>query len=493
MVKWDVLNMITRKFLAIFSLLIVLLLIVIITVSGLISNEGNYVNRSTLKIAEGSMYVYEIIPYKLSSNNLCKLVFESNIRKLNPELDVNKINYIITVQKDYEKAVGNRTLYIYGSDFSKSGIIASKDMYIIIKIDSVRSYSITVNVTLSMKDGYARFGTEYYPLPVTDTGWSLENGSYVSYFNSLNMSKLLVIDKSDHDVKDLAGYGLGEWPFWLKSVKGMYTAVLYGLDDMVNIEGFNVTKPLSGEARIIVLNMSSSAPMIFSVNNIHIKSDEQIYNNKKFLGSEMRILNVTSDEKEYAVSFLKKLDDLCKQNSGCKEMKTYAVFPSTLLYNNNTLIIKTSFDMTIFNDKPWIFINDAASLSKVRDLPNIGYHEVIEVMHGVEYKEHIYITNGFPDLESVSYDKNSMVLLYITVVNENNILGMLDAVLPSVIVKAFNIIFKSTKYSELSMRLIDYEMLGQNLIKNNHTNVIFYVPEFYMIDSLYLNKKDLSY
>jgi len=448
-----------KKFFITFLLIVILLASILLMNSTVFSKNENY---DAIKIVEGSVYVYEIMPDNESlSNILSKSFFESHVKDLNSYLDVNEVNYIITVQKDYWKAVSSKIISINGSDPLETGMIACKNIYIIIKVDTIERDNIIVNITLSMRKGYAHFGIKYDPLPITDTGWYLKNEFYVSYFNSLNMSKLLIIDRRNHDVKDLMGFGLGEWPFWLKDIKTNYDAVLYGLDDTAFIEGFNVTKPLSGDARIIVLNMTSSAPTIFSINNIHINPENQIYTNKGLLGSEIRILNVTFDEKEQIMDLLRKLDTTCLQNTGCREIAMHTVFPGIIMYDNNSIIIKHGLpNIMNFNDKPWTYINDAAILAREYPILNMGYHKIITIMHGIEYKGSRYITIGFPDLEAVSYDKNSKLLLYISVKNKNNIFGMLNTILPSVIVRAFGIAgFELTRYSELSMKLVNYEVV----------------------------------
>lgn len=420
-----------------------------------------YSNSLILSITEGSTYIYEFIPSNSSLNSgLSNFIFESHIKDLNPSLNASNFYYLLTFQRDYWKAIDywknaikwvniNKSTYITINkseyDPLESGVVVGRRVYVVIKVVSVGVDSVVVNVTLSVVDGYARFGLRFSPLPVTDTGWSLKNEYYTSYFNHLNMSKLLTIDKNNHNTKDTTQSNLGEWPFWLKNTKNKYETILYNLDDYLFFPGFDLN--FSGEARVIFLNTSRQSFSDFSIGNVRIKSADQIYSNKWLLPSEMKILNVTSEEKGHIIDSIENLYN----SSEMKTVLNSSVIPLNIQYENNSIIlfkdiISTSVDLS---NKPWIYIKDAAMERSNYD----KHHQMINIIRGIEYNRLKYFTAGFPNLKNVSYERNSGLLLYITV--KINQLGSLDSIFPSVIVRAFGIVgFELTKYQEISMRLI---------------------------------------
>lgn len=81
-----------KKFFITFLLIVILLASILLMNSTVFSKNENY---DAIKIAEGSVYVYEIMPDNESlSNILSKSFFESHVKDLNSYLDVNEINYI---------------------------------------------------------------------------------------------------------------------------------------------------------------------------------------------------------------------------------------------------------------------------------------------------------------------------------------------------------------------------------------------------------------
>ncbi len=429
-----------------------------------------YLNTFTLKITEGSMYVYEILSNNSSlDNNLSNFIFEIHIKSLNPFLNASNFNYLMTVQKDYWKAVNSwnnaiRWSFVNGStyitigkseyDLSEAGIVVCKRIYVVVRVSKVESDRMIVNVTLSMNGGYARFGLRFSPLPVTDSGWSVENGSYISHFNFLNMSKTLIINKNNHNTKDLTGFNLGEWPFWLKNTKSKYEAILYGLDDHSLFLDSNLT--FSGKARIMLLNMSKSSPSKFLINNINIKSEDQIYSDNWFLPLEEKILNVTSEEKDYIINSIKNLYDTSEA-----KVSLSSIIPLTMEYRNNSIILFKDIIPKFVNltSKPWIYIKDAGTIKSNYD----SQHQIIYITRGIEYDKLKYFTVGFPDLKNISYERSNKLLLYITV--KTDFLGSLDSILPSVIVRAFGLVgFEITRYSEVSMKLVKYMSGGNTLL-----------------------------
>ncbi|MGC8949533.1 MAG: hypothetical protein ACP5OK_09390 [Thermoprotei archaeon] len=468
----------------IFWIMIVSLVIMSIVV-GIYTMSYIYLNGS-LRIIEGSTYVYEIIPNSNLSSGLSNFIFGSHVKQLNSCLDPNNYNYFVTVQKDYWKAVKEekyKGFRVSGYNSSESGNIVSEYMYIIIKIDSIKN-DILANVTLSFREGYARFGLGFGLLPVTDTGWKLENGSYVSYFNVLNMSRILIINRINNNVQDKHNTNLGEWPFWLNT-KNKYNLISYSFDDtaiILNATGAMIVGSLKnaslsnyGVANVIFVNSSISAPSGFSVGKIYISPEDQIYNNKWLLNDETIILNVTSEEKTHIMNLIKEFYN----SSTAKEVLEFSIFPLTMEYRNNSIIIFNDIlpNLIELNDKPWIYIKNVITSSRM-----LASHQVIDIKRGIEYNGSRYIVlGGFPGLNSVSYERTSGLLLYINVSN-NDPFGSLNYIIPSVLTRAFGLVgFEITKYFELSMRLINYyqSMKGSlSLITLSTSFIVTYVKEY---------------
>lgn len=373
-----------------YSIIAVLLISIFIVLIFQMPSQSNYKNylTNTLDITFGSTYVYDLI----SNSSLMgsEWIFESHVKQLNSYLDPNKYNYFITIQKDYEKAVEEkyRGIRIDGYNSSESGNIISEHIRIIIRVISIKNDFIIVNVTLMMRNGYARFGLGFDLLPITDTGWRLENESYISYFNVLNMSRILIINRINNNVQDAHGTNLGEWPFWLNTKYNNYYVVLYGINDIVNVIDFNSSKSLSGLASLIILNTSSSASSDFIVNSISISASNQIYSNKSGLANELRIFNIKPNEKDQIINILKSIEN----STEAKKLLKKSFFPRTIEYENDTIIINrdTLQDMISLTDKPWKYIRIAAE-----QIISKKPYEVIEYERGVEYDGRIYLTNGF--------------------------------------------------------------------------------------------------
>lgn len=476
--------------LKIFTIVLLVIVILFVVAVGFFTVSGY-----SLKISEDSTYVYEILPKDLTSNDsLSSFLFGSHVKDLNSHLNANDVNYFITVHADYWDVInrykaGVRWIWVNGSwhtmidgvkyDSSRTGFIASKFMYIVIKIDSIKNDGIMVNVILSMKDGYAKFGLNFSPLPLTDTGWSLWNGSYVSSFSYLNMSKKLII-KNDHDTLDLFGTKLGEWPFWLRTTKSRNEVVLYGLNDFAS---FSPNEPFFGDAKIIFINMSRTAPSDFRIDNIDIKSQEQIYNDKGFLGGVIKISNVTPEEKDEIVGFIKGI----YETTEARKMLESSIFPLSIDYVNNTLIIFKDILPSIVDlrDKPWSYVSNAYTSEHVSEFYGVK-KLVIDTIRGIKYDNKLYMTSGFIDLKNVSYERNTGLLLYLTA--KTDATGALDSLLPSVIVRAFGIVgFELTKYSTLSITLVSY-IPSSNIL--SFKSFIVMVP---IIPKKYLNWRSFRY
>ncbi len=125
-------------------------------------------------------------------------------------------------------------------------------------------------------------------------------------------------------------------------------------------------------------------------------------------------------------------------------------------------------------------------------------HQEITVVHGIEYDGAKYaIFGGSSGLKCVSYERNSGLLLYISVSNGDPF-GVLNYIIPSVIARTFGIVgFEITKYSELSMKLVNY-IPGRNSLSfmnmvnlsDNFIIVIFVNAKSIKVNwKLYLNMK----
>lgn len=475
-----------------YIVLITMLVIILSIVAGIYTMSYVYSNGS-LRIAEGSTYVYEIMPNSNSSSGLSNFIFESHVKRINSHLNPNNYNYLVTVQKDYWKAVKEekyKGFRISEYNSSETGNIVSEHMYIIIKIDSIKN-DMLVNVTLSFKKGYARFGLGFGLLPVTDTGWRLENESYISYFNVLNMSRILIVNRTNNNVQDEHNINLGEWPFWLNT-KNKYDLISYSFDDtaiILNATGTIMVGSLKnaslsdyGVANMMFINASMSAPSGFSVGKIYISPEDQIYNNKWLLSDETIILNVTPEEKTHIMNLIKEFYN----SSAAKEVLESSIFPLTMEYKNNSIIIDKDIlpSLIDLNDKPWIYIKNAITSSYM-----LAAHQVINVKRGIEYDGSRYIIlGGFPGLKSLSYERTSGLLLYINVGNKDPF-GSLSYIIPSVLTRAFGIVgFEITRYFELSMRLINYyqSMKGSlSLIGLSTSFIVTYVKEYLFECDLY--------
>ncbi|MGC8947880.1 MAG: hypothetical protein ACP5OK_00905 [Thermoprotei archaeon] len=442
---------ISHKLIIIISLMVIILLATSISIL-----QKHDRNKGLLNITEGSTYVYKLIP---NNSSAVSELFIIKVHSLNSHININDVNYYIVLKKDYWKSVSDN-IKIINVNASDVGRAVAKDIYIIIKITSIKENSIVTNVTLVMKKGYARFGPDFNPLPMTDTGWNYENGSFSSLFTSLNMSKVLIINRSNNNVKDLAGFNLGEWPFWIKNEsKNNFDAVLYGLDNMINVPSFNASKPLSGVATLLILNRSSNAPLNYLVNNINIDREDQIFTEKGLIPSEERIINVTPNEKDVVMNFVKSFIANYSKQETAKNLLKSLIFPVTIEYENNSVIISKDrlSKLLDLHNKPWTYIKDAIVHEYDSTLPltsNEKSYKVLEFLSGVEYDGRRYITNGFLFLKAVSYEKRSGLLLYITL-NDDSMFGPLSLIFPSVITQAFDLTnFAIAKYSEISMQLV---------------------------------------
>ncbi|MGB9730233.1 MAG: hypothetical protein ACPL1B_10280, partial [Thermoprotei archaeon] len=344
---------ISHKLIIIISLMVIILLATSISIL-----QKHDRNKGLLNITEGSTYVYKLIP---NNSSAVSELFIIKVHSLNSHININDVNYYIVLKKDYWKSVSDN-IKIINVNASDVGRAVAKDIYIIIKITSIKENSIVTNVTLVMKKGYARFGPDFNPLPMTDTGWNYENGSFSSLFTSLNMSKVLIINRSNNNVKDLAGFNLGEWPFWIKNEsKNNFDAVLYGLDNMINVPSFNASKPLSGVATLLILNRSSNAPLNYLVNNINIDREDQIFTEKGLIPSEERIINVTPNEKDVVMNFVKSFIANYSKQETAKNLLKSLIFPVTIEYENNSVIISKDrlSKLLDLHNKPWTYIKDA--------------------------------------------------------------------------------------------------------------------------------------
>ncbi|MGC8949613.1 MAG: hypothetical protein ACP5OK_09800, partial [Thermoprotei archaeon] len=97
-----------------------------------------------------------------------------------------------------------------------------------------------------------------------------------------------------------------------------------------------------------------------------------------FLPLEEKILNVTSEEKDYIINSIKNLYDTSEA-----KVSLSSIIPLTMEYRNNSIILFKDIIPKFVNltSKPWIYIKDAGTIKSNYD----SQHQIIYITRGIEY------------------------------------------------------------------------------------------------------------
>ena len=346
--------------------------------------------QTALSVVPNAALVYEIAPEYIP----LQVPYPSTTLHQNASLTMWLLaNYSTVLQQEKGSTV-------YLDNFTHECIISSHVAYLTLRVLNQSKELTYVNSTLTFWDGNARCGTQYGSLP--RSSWKLVGGEYTSSFNTLNMTRLMVVNDSSSGTRSTTGYPYGEWPFWLSSndLKQKYTLVLFRLIDS-GANGWGVNR----EADIIPVNLSESAPSPYSFQGTEVNQQDQIYVSKGMLPIEWVYHNVPAEVAAYYVPFWMGANaHCCASPPGARYASSNMELNPGTVWSNLTVRYKS------WSWEPGLFTQH--SLQPIATPNGTGLYNTTIMWPGIAYSNTSYPTAGFPELDNASYSRTSGILLY---------------------------------------------------------------------------------
>lgn len=404
-------------------------------------------------IREGLRLVYELSPAGREpgiSRYLIDTTRHDVEKSLNVSSTIDRYYFYFVLHPSYGELVDsfaeNNSVYL---DKEKLCEVVSKRLLLVVEVLDMASGRATVKLTLAFIDGYARCGHRYAPLPAVDSRWIGHGKRLFASFNSLNISRTLIVRQSDHDVVSDDGERYGEWTFWIdeKLLNQSYVVLLYGLDDLVKV-GYSSERELRGIAYLLLIGSSRVAPRDYIVGDMRFRGPDQVYAGGleiPALPIERTVSNITEGAAKQVVrKLLDKWRDL---------ERVAALFP--IIYEPEvrrlTLFRDLLPEIANLEGRAWEYV-PAVTRYCLSENINGTFVKFCENHRGIVYNGHAYLAFINVGLEEASYLRNG-VLLFARFRAPN---GAIYGALPSALTRSFGILHTSRiGGSEISMSLIE--------------------------------------
>jgi len=316
---------------------------------------------------------------------------------------------------------------------SRACEVVSKRLLLEVEALGAEGGRALVNLTLVFVDGRAECGRDYAPLPAVEGAWRKEGERYVASFGTLNVTRSLLVLLDDYDAVGATGERYGEWIFWIRPPRRRYVALLYWLEDEVEVL-LPSELEISGTAALLLVDTlqreqlrveSGRAPPALPL--------ERIYS------------NVTPD---LAESIARAVLRRCEGGERVAE-----VFPIVYDSESRRLILFKDLlpELADLEGKPWRYLPEISRACSVVELNGTEVEECT-IYPGVEYGGRVYSILLNLGLEEISYSSRGLLLYARFRVDDGN----LYYALPSTLVKTFGIARASRAAgSAVSLRLVE--------------------------------------
>lgn len=437
-----------RRKIILVALFIVLIFLGGVFLTGVLNGENAY----ALKISCGSHLQYLLTSYGEKKTGIEYLEATGRYPYFNDTLRKMNISFIVTLYNDYNDYL-NDFKQDPRLDISKSLEIAFNKLYIDLFINKIVEDKIYVNMTLTFIDGAAEAGFNYSPKPKINGIWTMNNDGFFTEFNKLIISKNIVINNQSYESLSNNDMPLGEWIFWLnkRSLQQENNIILYNTEDTVIVK-FPSEKKIDGVANIIFINNTHYAEEDFQFDGRNIPSSNIIYSNKTLIPPRIIWRDIDENTVKDIINKYKSTAEVC---DSCGETFLKSILEPNYTYANHSLYIwdYTPLKSINLSYKSWTFIPTVVSYVHHLSDSKLNYTEYYP---GIEYRSKLYLTVGFPLLNSFAYSKDG-VLLYMKIGGTKyGNLPELDFILPNAIVKTFAFtLYSNSLYENVILKLVN--------------------------------------
>lgn len=328
--------------------------------------------------------------------------------------------------------------------------VQSQTLDFYIRIDNVNLTSMGLTGTLEFGRGFAVCGVNYTGPINFHAPWKQVNGSYVEYFSDLNLTSPISVNLVNGEASGPSGTPIGDWSFLLEHqvLQPGDETVAWGIDDTLGVS-LNTTQPISGEARMIVLNGSSTNQNQFGLGRFYIEPDAQYYSDKSTLLNEVEFTNLGAGEAQGVLMEIADINEGCSSNPICGMSLQNLICQPNEAYHNQTILLNACgvFESS-WHSTAWSFGYTTESDILLLNGTDYGTYTLFNTLN---WGNQTYVTNGFPELESVAYSRSGL-LLYISFRTPG---GIIQPELPTPLFRLYGISLLSlASATDVTIRLV---------------------------------------
>jgi hypothetical protein len=428
-------------------------LLAVIMLAG-ISYLGSELSYSNMGISfvtpkVGTTLIYQITASGEPLSSPYAQMFLSRLQQAGPAAGDN-YTFFFVLTNNYDSAV-NQQKASGGVELNESidCLLVAHQAFIIVEILNEGQQTTQLGTTFMLKDGYAKCGPNYGPLPVIDNTWSSADGYYEAHFGIMNITRVITIENPSMSINGSFVNADGPWPLWLGQNITRPGLVLYNIDDLVSID-LPSTTPFDGEAYVLMLSPAETSYLPYDLSGIQLPATSLVYVERGIIYGRTVISNISWDAASMVERIINK-ENSCENNQQCGLIANDSLFPLRFNYVNQSLTINGEPPSPLVPFQTgWKFETGLASPDATTIINGTTYHYTYYYT-GVAVNNSTFFTIGFPGLDYAYYTKTGM-FLYLSI---NSADGQLTSILPTQFIRTFGILpFSSAGNTTISFGLI---------------------------------------
>jgi hypothetical protein len=246
---------------------------------------------------------------------------------------------------------------------SRECAVASEGLSSEISVLRGEGHYIEVNASLLFQSGSAICGSQYMSLPSSDTSWQRVNGSSLTIFRTLQVTKELRINLLNQETTLGANGPVGQWPIIVNgsAFESQFFMLPFSLSDMAgeSVPGGN----FSGAASLLTFNNSIRGTSDYNIGSGYFPVNSQIYSDREVIPQEKIFLPGSARISSDLMLVLKAKLLACNITPDCV-LNSFAFSPSVIFRNNSLFEDDSPLLSRVASPwQQWLFLKNA-SLSK---------------------------------------------------------------------------------------------------------------------------------